>query len=174
MLSSSFLPTTTYYVRKNICNTHIICHGQAFEKCMLVSRQVCSPISTPQWSSNPEDAEHACNAASNATSRNQYAKGVLRPTNPAFGIQTSRLVCGSKMSPLLLKERPGDLETRRINRRTPRWWQSSIRQSQRLERPSQSHWTSKPFSTGYRPTFPTPRVCTKPLTNGIRTCSHTG
>ena len=172
MLSSSFLPTTTYYVRKNICNTHIICHGQAFEKCMLVSRQVCSPISTPQWSSNPEDAEHACNAASNAILQSQSARGVSKPTDHASGIQTNKLVCGSKMSLLLLKGKPEGLETRRKNRRTLRWWQSSNRQH--LNRPSQSHWTSKPSSTGYKPTSPMPRVCTKPLMSGTRTCSHTG
>lgn len=139
---------------------------------MLVSRQVCSPISTPRWSSNPEDAEHACNVASNATSRNRSARDVPRPADPAFGIQTSRLVCGSKMSLLSPKGKPGGLETTRKNRRTPRWWQSS--NHQHLNRPSQSHWTSNPFSTGYKPTSPTPRVCTKPLMSGTRTYSHTG
>jgi hypothetical protein len=125
------------------------------------------------WSSKPEDAEHACNAASNATPRNQSARSVPRPTGHASGTQMSRLACGSKMSPLSPKEKPGDLETRKLNRPTPRL-QSSKCQSQHFNRPSRFHWTTKPFITGYNSTSLMPRVCTKPLMSGTHTCFLTG
>jgi hypothetical protein len=152
--------------------------GRALEKCILVSCQVCSfayldSSATTAWSSKPEDAEHACNAASNAITPIQYARSVSKPTDHASGTRTNRLACDSKMSPRLPKGRPGDLETRRINRPTLPW-QSSNCQSRHLKQPSQSHWMNKHSSTGHKPTSPMPNVCTKPPMSGTRTCFRTG
>jgi hypothetical protein len=47
-VSCSFLPTTHTSATIRIRDISVTRHGQAFEKSMLVSRQVCSPIPSPQ------------------------------------------------------------------------------------------------------------------------------